>query len=461
MELAVEIAEHVRQVRFDEIPQSSVNVAKELILDTLGVAIAGSSAAGAKEAVDLMVEWGGAPQSTVLCYSKKLPDIHAAFANSVMIHARDFDDTHDGAVVHSGVTILPTVMALAEKRGGLTGKEFLTALVLGIDLNCRLGLAIGHAPRFHERETRWIRSAVCGIFGAVASACRVEGMTVEKTIHALGIALSQVGGTRQVVGDSALTKRMQPGFMTRSAILSTSLAKRGVTGCREVFEGSYGYFKLYWDGAYARHELTDALGKRFEIENVSLKPYPCCRYTHGPIEATLRCLKRNVFPPHSVEEVNVHLVKHPFFDMVNRPFAFRGNPSVDAQFSIPYVVASALLDGYVFLDSFEAHKVRERADHPLLQKVKVWIDKEVKDPGSLGPVTVEIRVKSGKTFSETAEEFKGHPQNAMSEEECRDKFIRCAAYSVRPFSKETIQKIIERTLHLERLKNTNDLMVLL
>jgi 2-methylcitrate dehydratase PrpD len=461
MDLAREIADHVRSIRFDEIPQSNLNAAKGLILDTLGVAIAGSSAAGVKEAVDLMVEWGGAPQSTLLCYGKKLPDIHAAFANSVMIHARDFDDTHDGAVVHTGVTVLPTVMALTEKRGGVTGEEFLTALVLGIDLNCRLGLAIGHAPGFHEREIRWIRSAVCGIFGATASACKVEGMAVEETIHALGIALSQAGGTRQVVTDSALTKRMQPGFMTRSAILSTLLAKKGVTGCKEVFEGSYGYFKLYWDGAYARQELTDALGKRFEIENVSLKPYPCCRYTHGPIDATLRCLKRNAFSPDSVEEVNIHLVRHPFFDMVSRPFALRGNPSVDAQFSIPYVVASALLDGYVFLDSFEAQKVQERANHRLLKKVKVWIDREVKDPGSLGPVTVEIRVRSGETYSETVEEFKGHPRNMMTKEECRDKFIRCAAYSIRPFSKENIEKIIEKVFRFETLKNTNDLIALL
>ena len=152
MDLARVIAEHVRRIRFEEIPPSSLEGTKRLLLDTLGVAIAGSSAAGTREAVDLMVEWGGPPQSTLLCYGKKLPDINAAFANSVMIHARDFDDTHDGAVVHTDVTVLPAVMALTEKRGGGTGEDFLTALALGIDLNCRLGLSIGHAPGFHERE---------------------------------------------------------------------------------------------------------------------------------------------------------------------------------------------------------------------------------------------------------------------------------------------------------------------
>jgi 2-methylcitrate dehydratase PrpD len=378
-----------------------------------------------------------------------------------MIHARDFDDTHDSAVVHTHVTTLPAVMALSDKRGGVTGEEFLAALAVGNDLNCRLGLAIGSAPGFSEREIKWIRSSVCGIFGATASACKIERMTPEQTVHGLGIALSQAGGTRQVVTDSALTKRMQPAFMTRAAILSALLSKRGVTGCREVFEGSYGYFNLYWGGAYSRQELTDGLGKRFEFENVSFKPYSCCRYTHGPIDATLKCLKKHAFSPDSVEEVHIRLVRHPFFDMVSRPFALRGNPSVDAQFSIPYTVVAALLDGYVFLDSFEPEKVKERAGHPLLERVKVSMEREVRDPGSLGPVTADIRLKSGEVYSETVEEFKGHPKNTMTEEECRDKFLRCASYSTKPFSRENLEKIVEIVFRLETLENSNDLMALL
>jgi 2-methylcitrate dehydratase PrpD len=461
MDLAREIAQYIQAIRFEEIPKSSLNSAKRLLLDTLGVAIAGSTAIGVKEVVDLMAEWGGTPESTILCYGERVPTVNAAFANSVMIHARDFDDTHDGAGVHAYVTVLPTAMAFSERCDGITGKEFLTALVVGTDLNCRLGLAIGNAPGFNEREMRWIRTSVCGIFGAIASACKIKKFDVKQTINALGIALSQIGGTRQVVTDSALTKRMQPGFMTRSAILSTLLAERGVTGCKEVFEGYYGYFKLYWEGDYARNELTDALGKRFEVENISFKPYPCCRYTHGPIDATLSCLKKYGFSPDSIEEVKIHLVRYPFFDMVSRPFVLRGNPSVDAQFSIPYTVTSALLDGYIFLDSFEPKKVKGRAGHPLLKRVKVLTGREIKDPSSLGPVTVEIRIKSGETYSETVKEFKGHPRNTMTEEECRDKFIRCASYSYKTFSREKLDEIIKMVFQFETLKNTNNLIAII
>ncbi len=461
MDIVYRLAEHVVGTRFEDLPGQTVDFTKRFILDTLGVAIAGSSAAGVREVVEQMAEWEGTPQSTIICYGMKVPDVNAAFANSVMIHAREFDDTHDGAVVHSNVTVLPTVMAISERVGGITGREFLCAHALGMDLNCRLGLAVGNAPHFSQREVKWVRTAVCGIFGATAAACKVLRMGNQQVINAFGIALSQIGGTRQVVTDSALTKRMQPAFMTRAAIISALLAKKGLTGCKDVFEGSYGYFNLYWGGRYARHELTESLGKRFEVDNISFKPYPCCRYTHGPIDAALRCTRRNGISPESVEEVTVHLVKHPFFDMVSRPFELRGNPSVDAQFSIPYTVTTAILDGYVSLDSFEQETVKERAENPLLKTVIVLRDQPIRDTHSLGPVTVDIRTRAGRVFSETVDEFKGHPKNTMTEEECRDKFLRCSRYSSKPFLGKDLEKIMEAALGVEALSNTNDLIELL
>jgi 2-methylcitrate dehydratase PrpD len=461
MELTSKIVKYIKMTQFEDIPQSSIFAAKQLILDSLGVAIAGSTAEGVKEIVELIKEWGGIPQSTVFCYGFRLPAINVAFANSVMIHARDFDDTHDGAVVHTSVTILPTVLALAEKRGMVSGKDFLTAFILGIDLNARLGLAISHAQDFYAHETRWVRTATCGIFGATASACKIERMTETEIINALGISLSQVAGTRQVVSDSALTKRIQPAFMTRSAILSTFLAQKGIIGCKEVFEGRYGYFNLYWNGSYDPEVLIDGLGKRFEIEEVSLKPYPCCRYTHGAIDATIKCTTKYNISPDNIEEVNIHLVKHPFFDLVSRPFSIRGNPTIDAQFSIPYTVTSAIIDKFISLETFEPMLIKERSKHPLLKRIRVWIDREVKTPDSLGPVTVDVKTKSGEKYSETIEEVKGHPRNRMTNEECLEKFIRCAAYSLKPVSKKNLDKIVQMIFQLEQLGTINEFVYLL
>ena len=127
----------------------------------------------------------------------------------------------------------------------------------------------------------------------------------------------------------------------------------------------------------------------------------------------------------------------------------------------PYTVATALFDDHVFLDSFQPETVKERARNPLLKKVSVFRDGAIKDPQSLGPVTVEIRTKSGTVFPETVEELKGYPNNTMTEQECRGKFLRCSGYSSKPFSGEDLEKIMEAVLRLETLGNTNALMKLL
>ena len=153
-------------------------------------------------------------------------------ANSVMIHALDFDDTHDEAVVHAYVTSLPAVLAVAGRQDRVRGKDFMLALNLGLDLTCRLGLAVGRAPGFASKPVHHIRSAVCGGFGAALAAGMLMGFSKDRLVNTLGIVLSQVAGTRQVVVDSAMTKRFQPAFAAKAGVLSALLSGAGVDACR-------------------------------------------------------------------------------------------------------------------------------------------------------------------------------------------------------------------------------------
>ncbi|MBW2148613.1 MAG: MmgE/PrpD family protein [Deltaproteobacteria bacterium] len=456
MDIVVELARNVLETNFERLSLTTVETTKKFILDTLGVGMAGSSAEGAAQVIDQVKEWGGREESTILVRGGRVPAPMAALANSVMFHARDFDDTHDGAVVHANAPILPAALAAVEKIGGCTGREFLSSMCTGIDLACRLGLAVGKAQERAGSEIKWMRTAVCGAFGAAAASGRIMGLDVESLVNAMGILLSTTAGTRQVVIDSALTKRMQPGFMAQAALQAVHLARRGVTGCREVFEGPYGFFRLYWDGQYRREELTEGLGKHFEVDGLSFKPYPCCRYTHGAIDATLRCVKRNGLKPGDVKRVDVHLVKHHFFDVVSRPFEIRGNPTVDAQFSTPYTVAAAILDGRVFLDSFEPERVQQPRYAEMAQRVFVHIDQDIVDPASMGPVTVEFTTCGGQRHSETVNEFKGHPRNPLSVEECREKFVQCAEYSVHPFPATRLEEISHKVMALDSLQDAGE-----
>lgn len=461
MDFAQQYAEMATQARFEDLPSSAVERTKRFILDTVGVGIAGSVTPEARKILSVARGWGGAPDSTVLVFGDRLPAIHASLVNSVLFHALDFDDTHDGAVIHGYVTNLSAALAVAQKVGNVTGRDFILALNLGLDLTYRLGLAVGSVADFGKRDVHFIRSAVCGVFGASLVAAKLAGLSAAAMQNALGIALSQVGGTRQVVVDSAMTKRYQPAFMTSAGLLSAELSAAGVGGCKDVFEGPYGYFNIYWNGAYATDELTRGLGRHFEGEGASFKPYPCCRYTHGAIDAALEASRTHAIRASAVQRIDVHVTTQKFFDAVSRPFVLTDNPTMDGQFSIPYTVASALLDGYVFLDSFDPATVRRSERIDLARKVTVHRDLAVADPKSLGPVTLDIVTAQGTRHVEVGE-FKGSPANPLGWDDCIEKFRRCCAHAgtaVPPDKQDRLIETVGKLEHLQRIDTLVDCLV--
>lgn len=457
MEFAQQYAEMASKARFEDLSAAAVERTKRLVLDTLGVGIAGSATPEAQKILSVVRSWGGTPDSSVLVFGDRLPAIHAALANSVLFHALDFDDTHDGAVIHGYVTNLSAALAIAQKRGNVTGRDLILALNLGLDLTYRLGLSIGSVPDFGNRDVHFIRSAVCGAFGASLVASKLGGLSAELMQNALGIALSQLGGTRQVVVDSAMTKRFQPGFMTAAGLLSTELSAAGVGGCRNVFDGQYGFFNLYWHGAYQRDELTRDLGRHFEGVGTSFKPYPCCRYTHGAIDAALEGIREHGISSSTVERVEVHVTTQKFFDVVSRPFALTDNPAMDGQFSIPYTVASALLDGYVFLDSFDPGTVREPRRSALAKKVTVHRDLPVADPKVLGPVAVDIFVPE-RVHRMGVHQFKGSPEVPLAWEDCIAKFKRCCSHAGGALSAARQDRLIDMVMNLEQVRQIDTLV---
>lgn len=205
---AFAFARFIARTPYEVLPRDAVEAAKKDLLDTLGAAIAGSSAAGGREVAELAAEWGGAAQSTVWVYGQRVPAHHAALANGDMAHALDFDDTHDRAILHAGVTTIPALLAAAEHASALgrpvSGKTALAALVTSIDLKARMGLAIRRGPG----DTGWIYTPLLGFFAAAAAAARAYGLDEERTLHALGIAYAQASGNNQCVPDAALTKRL-------------------------------------------------------------------------------------------------------------------------------------------------------------------------------------------------------------------------------------------------------------
>src|SRR5450432_2843081 len=282
-DFAAVLARFACKLAIGDMPATAIAAAKTNIFDTLACAAAGSGARGVADARELALEWGGAPQATILAFGDKIPAHHAAWVNATMAHARDYDDTHDAAVLHAGVSVVPAALAAAEWRGGVRGSDFITAVAAGLETIFRLGVA----TQIGIIESGFMYTALFGHFAATVAAGRVAGLDATQMVNALGIVYSQVAGNHQVTRDGALTKRMQPGFAAQAALVSVQLAQRGVRGAQATFEGVDGFLRVYLRDRCDGDVLRAWLGTRYEFVDLSYKPYPCCRFNHTAIDAAI------------------------------------------------------------------------------------------------------------------------------------------------------------------------------
>jgi len=460
MTVAEDIAKYLVETKFEDIPEQTVEKQKDLLIDTIGVALGGSKATGVKEVIDLLKGMGGKKESTILVDGGKVPSVHAAMANSLMAHSLDFDDMHEEAGIHGNVSVIPAALAMAESTGGIDGKTFLTAMILGVDLVCRMGLAIPLSRGWHATTT-------FGIFGAAASSSKILGLDEEKVIHALGIAYCQSSGNRQGRLEGALTKRLQPALASKAGLFSSILASQGITGPREIFEGDWGMLRLYGDPQHSEdrekvfENLMRGLGQRFLGDQLSIKPFPSCKATHTSIDAVLNLLKQYRIKPEEVEEVEVSVSKG-CFGTVGHPFEVRTNPQVDAQFSIPYTVATALLKGEVDLEDFTESAIREPERLEMAKRVKVSVDPNLQEP-STNVVNLESRIvlrAGGKAYSYQSSISKGHPDQPMDRDEILSKFEGCLRFGT-SFPPQRGKKIFSALLNIEEVKDIRSIIRLL
>ncbi len=453
MDAVEQFADYAAGTKFSDLPDEVVENTKKFIIDTIGVGIAGLRAPGCRETLTTIKTWGGSTESTVLLSNYKCPAPWAAFVNSVFMHSLDFDDALDVSALHANVSVLPAALALAESRQKTTGRDLICAVAVGQDVICRIGLAL-------KSPLSWIRTATCGSFGATAAAGNILKLNKEKMVNAFGIAYSQTSGNVQCLLDGALVKRIQPAFAAKAGVISAVLAKNGITGAKNVFEGDYGFFKLYEHNEYDRDILLKGLGKDYKGIELSVKPYPSCRMTHSSIDAALELRKNPQFKLSLLETIRVS-VSAMAAEMVGSPFQIRKNPQVDAQFSIPYTVAVALTKGDVFLEDFEEENVLSNQRlKALAGKVIVSADPSLPQ-NDIMHCRIEASMKGGKTIRADISAIKGNPLNPMNMDDCLEKFTKCVSYSRQKMPKQKVSDILKLLSNLEESKNISELTGLL
>lgn len=455
------ISDFVKQfigIRYEDIPAAAVEAAKKEVLDSLATALGGSLKAGVGELMDLVKEWGGTKQSTIIAYGIKCPAPNAAQVNGTMIHALDYDDGHQVALVHIGCITVSTAFAVAERMGKVSGKELITAIALGGDFMARLGLA--SRPGSSALASGWHPTTLFGFLGSAAIAGRIMRLDEERMINALGLAYHQCGGAGSGVGDGALAKRIGPGLAAKAGITAALMAERGITGERDPLEGMTGIFNTYMGGDYDPKILTAELGKRFEGVNIGDKPYPCCGLTHTCIDAALALKTKHDIKVDQIKEITAYGGQSIYG--LSQPPEVKCNPRtiIDAQFSVPWVVATALVKGKVTVDDFTDEAIKRQEILRVAEKVSGKLVPEMSRHG-VGPGGVIIKMKDGAEYKEEVEHCLGSVERPMNFEDVTKKFRECAACSKKPLPAKTVDLVIEMVGRLEKLNDVAEIIRLL
>ncbi len=450
------LAQFANELTVADLPPAAVAVVKADVFDTLVCAAAGSSAPAIPEIRELAAEWGGAPQATVFVYGDKIPAHQAAWVNGAMAHARDYDDAHDAATLHAGVSVVPGALAAAELAGGVSGADFIAAVAVGLETISRLGMC----TKLSIVDSGYMYTSLFGYFAATIAAARALKLDKAQTVNALGISYSQVAGNHQVTRDAALTKRMQPGYAAMSGVMSVQLARRGIRGVQSTFDGEDGFLRVYLHNKFDRPALTEGLGKRWDFTQLGFKLYPCCRLTHGALEAAL-ALRAKVGNVGRIKRIRVG-VNHMAYEAVCTPVEVRKAPKtiVTAQFSIPYTVAAALVDGAVGLAHFTDPSLQRPDILAVAQKVESYVHEEIERVAgrSVSPTQVDIEMEDGTTHSLRVDLPSGHPDLPMSAEVCEAKARGCFRIAVRPFGDSAARDLRSLCDGLESLDDVRKLV---
>jgi 2-methylcitrate dehydratase PrpD len=443
MTAAETFSEWTTGLRLDDVPGEVAEAAKLHLLDTLGCGLAATALDVATEGRDTMAELGGEEQATVIGARAGLPAAGAAFANAMVCHGLDYDDTHSDSVAHVSVVTCPTSLAVAEATGA-GGRDALTAILAANEVVTRVGMAA--SGLFHERGFH--PTAICGIFGATAAAARLGGLDSGRTTSALGIAGSLASGLFAYLEDGTATKPIHPAWAAHGAVLAARLAAHGAEGPPSVFEGKFGLYHAFIGAAKGEIDLEPQLadlGSRWETPRIAYKPYPACHFMHGAVGATADAAADGL----SAEDVEDVVVTVPAagVDLVLEPTESKLAPRTpyEAKFSLQYSAAAMLVHGRCGVTTYSPDAIRDPRVLDLASRVRY----EVKDyptyPAAF-PGGVRITTRDGRTLEADLLHQRGGPENPMSSDEVRGKFRENASLAL---AAEAVELLEEAILTLE------------
>ena len=435
-----QLAEHFARLDYRAVPEASRKAVKRLLLDYLGVAIAGSQTESGEIACRFAELQGGKPENTLIGANARVPMTHGAFANAISSHSIELDDIDVLALFHFSPPVFSAALAAGERQQA-NGKRLLTALAAGCEMMERVSKAANNSLRnraFHTTPTT-------GVFGATIAAGKLLQLSPAKLSAALGLAGAQASGLMEMYGPS-MQKRFNPGPAARNGVTAALMAQLGFTGAETILDGERGFLRAFTDQNDVS-QLTQGLDRPYELE-IEHKPYSCARPIHNAIDCALEVRGRDNPGLDDIKHIEVE--RHPDWALYHQNKAPKTYH--EAQVSLPYSIAVAFKEGKALLGQYTDRKLKD----PQLQRIMNLTEISVDDKLPRGvSCKMTVTMKDGSKHVSQVDYPKGSIQNSMSDDEIRIKFDTLATPVV---GAERAQRIADLVEDIEKAGDVGELM---
>jgi 2-methylcitrate dehydratase PrpD len=437
-----EMAGFISGLRYDRIPSQIIEDAKYRVLDWIGSALAGVRFQPAQIATDMIRSSGGATDATLIKGNAKVPVSQAAFANGIIGHVAEFDDGHRLAIAHPGAVTVPVAIAVTEGYGR-SGKELLTAIIVGYEVLIRLGMAVN--PSHYKI---WHTTGTCGAFAAAASASSSLKLSPQRTQMALGIVGTMASGfLEKTLGTHA--KPLNAGHACQSGVQAALLAMKGFTGPSNILTGEKGFIQA--TSPEFETKILEEINQGPLLSNTAFyKVYASCGHTNSPLDAVFMLMQEHDIPVQSIKQVQVEIYR----TAVELTGQFRNSDEETAKFSLPYCIAAALLYKKVTLEEFTADKLKNPLIRELAGRIHVTEDLEATKVFPARRANIKIELADGRKFEKRVNSSNDIPKYSAIEE----KFMSLAKTCV---DHKAAQEIKSLVLDIDRLNKLDDLTELL
>src|SRR6201997_1012696 len=432
------LAHYIVTANYDDLP---ANVRKEgvrTLLNWVGVAIGGSHHQTVDIAVSALTPFSGPAQASLFGRRERFDIMNAAFLNGVASHIFDYDDTHLKTIIHPAGPVASAILALSEMQP-VSGKDFLNALVLGVETECRIGNAV--YPNHYD--VGWHITGTAGVFGSAAAVGKLLKLNEQQMVWALGLAASQPVGLRESFG--SMNKSFNPGRAAADGIFAAILASKNFTSSDEMIEAKRGWANTI-STKQDYNEISEGLGERYEALLNTYKPFACGIGMHPAIDAAIRLRNQYQLKPEQIDTINLR-VNPLVLELTGKKTPTAG---LEGKCSIYHAVAVAIVEGAAGEKQFSDRAVQDPAIVALRTRVVPVIDPAVKPE----QVEVSITLKDGRQLEKSIQHAIGSSEAPMTDHDLETKFTDLADGIL---TSEQIRKLINLCWSVEKLSNVSDL----